>query len=261
MSRASRSATWTHGGRRSRLRVAGEDVHVQAPAAALDAEEEASSDPARTCGRTSRHRAQKGLVEAALRRRCSSRSADWTSMHSCTRESPWASRPVLRVEARVVDRLRLRPDTNVGLPLNSCVDDPHVGPCHCVWLDPSPSAAAPVASHPPSFVTRPQRDGLGGGLGNRHRDSAGIRRASAREHGLLPISYANVHCVRYEQRGGHQAAACRDPWRNAGGRGSHQNFTHPTKRGRVTVPHPRKDLYVRTLRNIYRQAGWDWRDR
>ena len=53
----------------------------------------------------------------------------------------------------------------------------------------------------------------------------------------------------------------RDGWRNAGGRGSHQNFTHPTKRGRVTVPHPRKDLYVTTLRNIYRQAGWDWRDR
>ncbi len=53
----------------------------------------------------------------------------------------------------------------------------------------------------------------------------------------------------------------RDGWRHAGGRGSHRNFTHPTKPGRVTVPHPRKDLYVRTLRNIYRQAGWDWRDR
>ena len=45
------------------------------------------------------------------------------------------------------------------------------------------------------------------------------------------------------------------------GRGSHQNFTHPSKPGRATVPHPRKDLYVTTLRNIYRQAGWDWRDR
>ena len=53
----------------------------------------------------------------------------------------------------------------------------------------------------------------------------------------------------------------REGWRNVGGRGSHQNFAHPTKPGRVTVPHPRKDLYVRTIRSIYRQAGWDWRDR
>ena len=53
----------------------------------------------------------------------------------------------------------------------------------------------------------------------------------------------------------------REGWRNVGGRGSHQNFAHPTKPGRVTVLHPRKDLYVRTIRSIYRQAGWDWRDR
>ena len=53
----------------------------------------------------------------------------------------------------------------------------------------------------------------------------------------------------------------REGWRNVGGRGSHQNFAHPTKPGRVTVPHPRKDLYVRTIRSIYRQAGWDWRNR
>ncbi|MFB2704814.1 type II toxin-antitoxin system HicA family toxin [Marinobacter shengliensis] len=25
------------------------------------------------------------------------------------------------------------------------------------------------------------------------------------------------------------------------------------------VPHPRKDIPIGTLRNIYRQAGWDWR--
>jgi predicted RNA binding protein YcfA (HicA-like mRNA interferase family) len=28
----------------------------------------------------------------------------------------------------------------------------------------------------------------------------------------------------------------------------------------VVVPHPRKDLATGTLRNIYRQAGWPWRD-
>ncbi len=31
--------------------------------------------------------------------------------------------------------------------------------------------------------------------------------------------------------------------------------------GRVTVPHPKKDLPVGTVRSIYRQAGWDWTER
>jgi len=29
--------------------------------------------------------------------------------------------------------------------------------------------------------------------------------------------------------------------------------------GAVTVPHPKKDLPIGTLRSIYRQAGWQWR--
>ena len=28
--------------------------------------------------------------------------------------------------------------------------------------------------------------------------------------------------------------------------------------GHVVVPHPRKDIPIGTLRNIYRQAGWNW---
>ena len=44
-------------------------------------------------------------------------------------------------------------------------------------------------------------------------------------------------------------------------KGSHHHFTHPTKPGVVTVPHPRRDIMIDTLRSIYRQAGWDWRDR
>ncbi len=36
----------------------------------------------------------------------------------------------------------------------------------------------------------------------------------------------------------------RDGWVVANVRGSHHNFKHPTKPGRVTVPHPRKDLAV-----------------
>lgn len=48
-------------------------------------------------------------------------------------------------------------------------------------------------------------------------------------------------------------------WYRAGGKGDHMKFKHPTKPGHVVVPHPRKDLAIGTLRNIYRQAGWDWR--
>lgn len=48
-------------------------------------------------------------------------------------------------------------------------------------------------------------------------------------------------------------------WVPAGGKGDHQKFKHPQRAGHVVVPHPRKDLPVGTLRNIYRQAGWDWR--
>lgn len=40
--------------------------------------------------------------------------------------------------------------------------------------------------------------------------------------------------------------------------GSHHQFKHPNKPGLVTVPHPRKDIPVGTLRSIYRQVGWNW---
>ena len=42
-------------------------------------------------------------------------------------------------------------------------------------------------------------------------------------------------------------------------RGDHFQFKHPDKSGKVTVPHPKKDLPVGTLRNIFRQANWKWR--
>jgi predicted RNA binding protein YcfA (HicA-like mRNA interferase family) len=37
--------------------------------------------------------------------------------------------------------------------------------------------------------------------------------------------------------------------------GSHHQFRHPVKPGRVTVPHPKKDLLVPTVRSIMKQAG------
>jgi predicted RNA binding protein YcfA (HicA-like mRNA interferase family) len=37
-------------------------------------------------------------------------------------------------------------------------------------------------------------------------------------------------------------------------KGSHMQFKHPTKPGRVTVPHPRIDTPIGTLRSIEKQA-------
>jgi predicted RNA binding protein YcfA (HicA-like mRNA interferase family) len=37
--------------------------------------------------------------------------------------------------------------------------------------------------------------------------------------------------------------------------GSHTQFRHPEIKGRVTVPHPKKDLPVGTLKSIERQSG------
>ena len=39
-------------------------------------------------------------------------------------------------------------------------------------------------------------------------------------------------------------------------RGSHVQLKHAQKPGRVTVPHPRRDLPTGTVRSIYRRAGW-----
>ena len=41
-------------------------------------------------------------------------------------------------------------------------------------------------------------------------------------------------------------------------RGSHHQYKHPEKAGRVTIPHPKKDLPIGTVRSIYKQAGWEW---
>jgi predicted RNA binding protein YcfA (HicA-like mRNA interferase family) len=44
-------------------------------------------------------------------------------------------------------------------------------------------------------------------------------------------------------------------WRFAGATGSHHHFKHASRPGKVTVPHPRRDLHPKTVRSIYRQAG------
>ncbi|HGN7118088.1 TPA: type II toxin-antitoxin system HicA family toxin [Staphylococcus aureus] len=37
--------------------------------------------------------------------------------------------------------------------------------------------------------------------------------------------------------------------------GSHHHFKHPKRKGKVTVPHPKKDLPRGTERSILKQAG------
>jgi predicted RNA binding protein YcfA (HicA-like mRNA interferase family) len=46
-----------------------------------------------------------------------------------------------------------------------------------------------------------------------------------------------------------------DGWFRVTQKGSHVQLKHPTKAGRVTVPHPKRDLPLGTLRNIEKQAG------
>ncbi|MDG6319626.1 type II toxin-antitoxin system HicA family toxin, partial [Glaesserella parasuis] len=46
-----------------------------------------------------------------------------------------------------------------------------------------------------------------------------------------------------------------DGWYLVATSGSHHQFKHPTKQGRVTVPHPKKDLKKGTELSILKQAG------
>jgi predicted RNA binding protein YcfA (HicA-like mRNA interferase family) len=51
------------------------------------------------------------------------------------------------------------------------------------------------------------------------------------------------------------AALKADGWRQVAQKGSHVQFKHQAKPGRVTVPHPERDIPQGTLRSIERQAG------
>lgn len=45
-----------------------------------------------------------------------------------------------------------------------------------------------------------------------------------------------------------------DGWEQVAQKGSHVQFKHPTKPGRVTVPHPKRDVPIGTLKSIEKQA-------
>jgi predicted RNA binding protein YcfA (HicA-like mRNA interferase family) len=45
----------------------------------------------------------------------------------------------------------------------------------------------------------------------------------------------------------------RDGWYLVNIVGSHHQFKHPTKKGKVTIPHPKKDPSIRTIKSILLQ--------
>jgi len=47
----------------------------------------------------------------------------------------------------------------------------------------------------------------------------------------------------------------KDGWYKNNQKGSHCQFKHPNKQGKVTIPHPRKDLPIKTVNSILKQAG------
>lgn len=44
-------------------------------------------------------------------------------------------------------------------------------------------------------------------------------------------------------------------WVRVAQAGSHVQFRHPDRPGRVTVPHPKSDMPIGTLRSIEKQSG------
>lgn len=48
-----------------------------------------------------------------------------------------------------------------------------------------------------------------------------------------------------------------DGWYQVGTVGDHHQFKHPTKKGKVTITHPKKDIPIKTLKSIFKQAGFE----
>ncbi|WP_174286615.1 type II toxin-antitoxin system HicA family toxin [Sphingomonas bacterium] len=47
----------------------------------------------------------------------------------------------------------------------------------------------------------------------------------------------------------------KDGWTEVRQTGSHKQFRHPTKPGTVTVPHPKAEMAIGTIKSIERQSG------
>ena len=49
-----------------------------------------------------------------------------------------------------------------------------------------------------------------------------------------------------------------DGWYQVAQKGSHVQFKHSTKVGRVTLPHPKKYLPIGTAKSVFKQAQLKW---
>lgn len=49
-----------------------------------------------------------------------------------------------------------------------------------------------------------------------------------------------------------------DGWYEVACDGDHHQLKHPTKKGRVTLTHPKKDIPIGTLKSISKQSGIDF---
>ncbi len=47
----------------------------------------------------------------------------------------------------------------------------------------------------------------------------------------------------------------KDGWIEVRQTGSHKQFRHPEKMGTVTVPHPKREMAIGTIKSIERQSG------
>jgi len=47
----------------------------------------------------------------------------------------------------------------------------------------------------------------------------------------------------------------KDGWKLVRTKGSHYQYKHPIKKGRVTIAHPKKDVEIRTVYSVFHQAG------
>jgi len=46
----------------------------------------------------------------------------------------------------------------------------------------------------------------------------------------------------------------KDGWYEVRTKGSHHHFRHPEKDGLLTIPHPKREIPIGTVKSIYRQA-------
>lgn len=52
----------------------------------------------------------------------------------------------------------------------------------------------------------------------------------------------------------------KDGWHKVNQKGSHAQYKHPVKKGRVTIPMHKGDVPVGTLKSIFKQAQLDEKD-